>query len=84
MAYPGIHLVDYLPAAMAHDYVDLQIAACHIAKTHPRPAYRQPLQTILDTAKHKYLRKYAVDAARANGINAKYDADAPFVGPADR
>ncbi len=72
-------ILDDLPTALAHEYIDLQIAACHVAKSHPRPAYREPLQKILDTAKDPYLRKYAVDAARANGIRAKYDADAPFV-----
>lgn len=76
--YPA-EVLDYLPTALAHDYIDLQIAACHVAKNNPRPAYREPLQGILDTAKDPYLRKYSVDAARANGINAKYDADAPFV-----
>ncbi len=72
-------ILDYLPTALAHEYIDLQIAACHVAQKNPRPAYREPIQRILDTAKDEYLRKYAVDAARANGIQAKYDANAPFV-----
>ncbi len=72
-------VLDYLPTALTHDYIDLQIAACEIARKNPRPAYREPLQKVLDTAKDEYLRKYAVDAARANGIKAKYDANAPFV-----
>ena len=61
-------VLDYLPTALAHDYIDLQIAACHIAAKHPRQAYREPLQKILDTAKEKYLREFAAEAARANGI----------------
>lgn len=72
-------VLDFLPTALADDYVDLQIAACHMAKKHPRPSFREPLQRILDSAKDTYLRKYAVDAARANGLKAKYDSDAPFV-----
>ncbi|MHC4400296.1 MAG: M56 family metallopeptidase [Planctomycetota bacterium] len=70
---------DYLPTALAHDYVDLQIAACRLAERHPRAAYREPLKNILETATDKYLRRYAVEAARANGLSAEYDADAPFV-----
>jgi WD40 repeat protein/beta-lactamase regulating signal transducer with metallopeptidase domain len=69
----------YLPTALADNYVDLQIAACNVAKAHPDPAFREPLQKILDKADDKYLRKYAVDAARANGLKAQYDDDAPFV-----
>jgi beta-lactamase regulating signal transducer with metallopeptidase domain/WD40 repeat protein/HEAT repeat protein len=75
-------VLDYLPTALADDYIDLNIAACHVAQKHPRPAFREPLQKILDTAKDQYLRKYAVDAARANGMKAKYDPNAPFVDPA--
>lgn len=74
-------VLEFLPTALAHEYVDLQIAACHVAKQHPRAAYRAPLEKILETATDEYLRKYAVDAARANGIKAKYDAHAPFVTP---
>ena len=72
---------EYLPTALASPAVDLQIAACHVARQHPRAAYRAPLQKILETASDQYLRKYAVDAARANGLKAKYDANAPFVTP---
>jgi beta-lactamase regulating signal transducer with metallopeptidase domain len=72
-------MLEYLQAALADDYIDLQIAACHIAEKHPRAAYRDPLQRILDTARDTYLRKFAVDAARVNGLAAKYDLDAPFV-----
>ncbi len=74
-------VLEYLPTALASQAVDLQIAACHVARQHPRAAYRAPLQKILETASDEYLRKYAVDAARANGLKAKYDANAPFVTP---
>jgi hypothetical protein len=72
-------VLDDLPKALADGYIDLRIAACHVARKHPRPAFRQPLATILATATDEYLRRYAVDAARANGIPAKYDPNAPFV-----
>jgi hypothetical protein len=61
-------VLDYLPTALAHDYIDLQIAACHVAQKNPRPAFRKPLQKILESAKDEYLRKFATEAARANGI----------------
>lgn len=72
-------VLDYLPTAMANSYVDLQISACHLARKNPRALYREPLAKILETAKDPYLRKFAVDAARANGLTARYDANAPFV-----
>jgi hypothetical protein len=75
---PG-EVLDYLPTLLAADYVDLQIAACHVAEKHPRQDYREPLKRILATGKEKFLRKFAVDAAKANGLSAEYDADAPFV-----
>jgi hypothetical protein len=72
-------VLDYLPTLLANEYVDLQIAACHVAEKHPRQDYQEPLKKILATGKEKFLRKFAVDAAKANGLPAKYDADAPFV-----
>ena len=76
-------ILEYLPESLGSDYVDLQIAACHVARKNPCEAYRAPLQKILDHARDKYLRKYAVDAARANGLVAKYDVNAPFVDQAE-
>ncbi|MBS0264200.1 MAG: hypothetical protein JSS02_19845, partial [Planctomycetes bacterium] len=72
-------ILDRIPDFLQHPYVDLQIAACRVAMKEPRAAFRQPLQQILDKATDKYLRKIAVDAARANDMSAEYDADAPFV-----
>jgi hypothetical protein len=72
-------VLEYLPTALAQDYVDLRIAACHVAEKHPRPIYQEPLKAILETATDKYLRKFAVDATRANGLEAQYDEGAPFV-----
>jgi hypothetical protein len=60
---------DYLPIAFDHEYIDLKIAGCRIAEKHPRAAWREPLKQILDAAEDNYLRKHAVDAARANGIH---------------
>lgn len=70
---------DHLPTLLADKYVDLQIAACHVAEKHPHAEFKKPLQQVLDSATEKYLRKFAVDAARANGLEAKYDKGAPFV-----
>jgi len=49
-------------------YVDLQIAACHAAKQHPREAFRQPLLNILNTGKEGHLLEAAAAAGLANGI----------------
>jgi hypothetical protein len=72
-------VLNHLPKLLAHDYVDLQIAACRVAEKHPRAEFKEPLQRVLNTASERFLRKFAVDAARANGLDVKYDKGAPFV-----
>jgi hypothetical protein len=57
-----------LPELLTHDYVDLQIAACHTAQKHARPACRQPLVAILRTGKEEHLLTAATAAAPPNGI----------------
>jgi beta-lactamase regulating signal transducer with metallopeptidase domain/HEAT repeat protein len=57
-----------LPELLTHHYVDLQIAACHTARKHPRPACRQPLLTILRTGKEEHLLNAATAAGPPNGI----------------
>ncbi len=60
--------LDMLPQLMADEYIDLQIAACHVARTHPRPAYKEPLQTILLKGKEEHLLNAATKAGLANGL----------------
>ncbi|MBL4883351.1 MAG: M56 family metallopeptidase, partial [Planctomycetaceae bacterium] len=64
-------VLEYLPTALSHDYIDLQIAACKLAQRYPRTDYKAPLKKILMTATDKYLIEFAVDAARANGLKVK-------------
>ena len=72
-------VLDYLPTALADNYVDLQIAACHIAEKNPREAYQRTTCQNSRNSNGRIPAKYAVDAARANGLKAKYDPAAPFV-----
>ena len=60
--------LEMLPELLAHDYVDLQIAACHTAKKHPREACRKPILAILQTETEKNLLNAAASAGPANGI----------------
>jgi hypothetical protein len=60
--------LDMLPQLMTHEYIDLQIAACHVARTHPRPANKVPLQTILLKGKEEHLLNAATKASPANGL----------------
>lgn len=57
-----------IPKLLADDYVDLQIAACHTARKHPREAFRQPLVEILRKGKEEHLLNAATEAAEANAI----------------
>ncbi|MGE5191939.1 MAG: M56 family metallopeptidase [Deltaproteobacteria bacterium] len=61
-------VLDWLPAALASDYIDLAIAGCKIAEKHPRAAYKAPLQKLLATATEEYLVKFSRAAAKANGL----------------
>jgi hypothetical protein len=47
----------------------LAIAGCKIAEKHPRPAYKAPLQKLLETATEQYLVKFSRTAAKANGLD---------------
>lgn len=63
--------LDMLPQLLADDYVDLQIAACHIARKHPRETFREHLLLILKTApegKFGALLNAAAKAGPPNGI----------------
>jgi beta-lactamase regulating signal transducer with metallopeptidase domain/HEAT repeat protein len=60
--------LDLLPRLLADEYIDLQIAACHTARKHPRPAYRQPLLAILCTGKEEHLLNAATAAGPPNSI----------------
>jgi hypothetical protein len=57
-----------VPRLLAHEYVDLQIAACHVARKHPRAAYRAPLEKVLREAKEQYLLNAATAAGPPNGL----------------
>lgn len=59
---------DRLPALLADEYVDLQIAACKFAAEHPRPAFAGPIRGILRDGRERYLLNFAAEAAPANGI----------------
>jgi HEAT repeat protein len=61
-------VLDLLPQQLAHEYIDLQIAACHVARKHPRPAFRQPLLQILKTGKEEHLLNAATVAGPPNGL----------------
>jgi hypothetical protein len=61
-------VLDWLPQALASDYIDLAIAGCKIAEKHPRAAYKAPLQKLLDSATEQYLVKFSRTAAKANGL----------------
>ncbi len=60
--------LDLLPQLLAHEYIDLQIAACHVARKHPRPAFKEPLQAILQKGKEEHLLNAATKAGPANGL----------------
>jgi hypothetical protein len=62
-------VLDWIPQALASDYIDLAIAGCKIAEKHPRAAYKRPLQKLLDTATEQYLVKFSRAAAKANGLD---------------
>lgn len=64
-------LLDAVPEALAHPYVDLQIAACKLAERYPRPEFREPLRRVLASAQEEYLVKYATLAGVANGIQSE-------------
>jgi hypothetical protein len=57
-----------LPELLADDYVDLQIAACHVAKEHPRETFEKPILTILQTETEQYLLNAAAGAGPPNGV----------------
>jgi HEAT repeat protein len=61
-------VLDLLPRLLADEYIDLQIAACHTARRHPRPAFRQPLLTILRTGKEEHLLNAAAAAGPPNSV----------------
>jgi HEAT repeat protein len=60
--------LDLLPGLLTDDYIDLQIAACHMARKHPRPAFRQPLLQVLHTGKEEHLLNAATAAGPPCGI----------------
>jgi hypothetical protein len=62
-------VLDWIPAALASDYIDLAIAGCKIAEKHPRAAYKAPLQKLLKTATEQYLVQFSRAAAKANGLD---------------
>jgi hypothetical protein len=64
-----------LPALLGDNYVDLQIAACHMAEKHPRKAFKEALAKILKTGKEPFLLNAATEAAEANGVTVEQMAD---------
>jgi hypothetical protein len=71
-----------IPKLLADDYVDLQIAACHTARKHPREAFRQPLLEILRKGKEEHLLSAATEAAAANGVTKDLVVERKEPGPA--
>ena len=62
-------ILDWIPQALASDYIDLAIAGCKIAEKHPRAACKAPLQKLLETAQEQYLVKFSRAAAKSNGLD---------------
>lgn len=63
--------LDMIPELLAHEDIDLQIAACHTAKKHPREDYKEPLLIILRTGTQSTfgeLLNAARDAALENAV----------------
>src|SRR5438874_2486507 len=54
-------VLDQLPLLIAHDYVDLAIAACHLARQYPQPSFQEPLLTVLKKGREQYLLNAASD-----------------------
>ncbi|MFN0054476.1 MAG: M56 family metallopeptidase [Planctomycetales bacterium] len=67
-------VLKFIPQALAHSYIDLQIAACKLAEKHPQEAFREPLKTILESATEEHLIQFATAAAKANGVEPQDDA----------
>lgn len=63
-------VLEMLPRLLAHDYVDLQIAACHTARRHPRKVFVEPILKILRSETEKHLLNAATKAAGANGVTS--------------
>jgi hypothetical protein len=61
-------LLDMLPEMLGDQYVDLAIAACHIAKMNPRKTFREPIQQILEKGREKHLLNAAAAAGPPNGV----------------